>query len=251
MMTPWMVVLSLWALSPRSGVADLLRSGETIRMEVFYGVLYAGDLVLRSHGRDTLRGREVVHLSLLAETRSGFRVVYQVADWIHSWMQLDPPATLRYEKDLNEGKYRHRSGVEYLLPPDSADSGRAVYPGTPPDTLRIPPFALDPLAVFYAVRLADTLRVGDTLWLPYHVDRRSSRLPVYVERRDTVRTRLGPFPCLVLRPDFQGRNILNTRSDLWLWISDDEWRIPVQITTHVFFGTLKARIKDYYPYLLE
>jgi|AMFO01.1.fsa_nt_gi Protein of unknown function (DUF3108). len=245
--------LLLWVLSAASPspVAELLRSGETIRMEVSYGVLYAGDLVLRSHGVDTVRGKEAVHLSLLAETRSGFRVVYQVADWIHSLMQLDPPATLRYEKDLKEGAYSHRSVVDYFLPDSETDSGRAVYPGSPPETLRTPPFALDPLAVFYAVRLVDSLAVGETLWLPYHVDRRSSRLPVYVERRDTVRTRLGPFPCLVLRPDFQGRNILNTESDLWLWISDDEWRIPVQITTRLFFGTLKARIKDYYPYLVE
>ncbi len=244
-------LLTVLAALPASPVADLLRSGETIRMEVSYGMLYAGDLVLRSHGVDTVRGEEAVHLSLLAETRSGFRVVYQVADWIHSWMHLDPPATLRYEKDLKEGKYRHRSVVDYFLPGSQEDSGQAAYPGTPPETLSIPPYALDPLAVFYAVRLVDSLTVGETLWLPYHVDRRSSRLPVYVERRDTVSTRLGPFPCLVLRPDFQGRNILNTESDLWLWISDDEWRIPVQITTRLFFGTLKARIKDYYPYLVE
>ncbi len=235
----------LLLLSWNTGVEALLGGGETIVMDVHFGFLYAGELVLRSHGLDTLRGREAYKLSLFAKTAGSFGWVYSVADWIYSWMDTARRASLRYEKDLREGGKTYQRVIDYF-----SEDSFAVYtsPGKAPDTVRgVPPGALDPLAVFYYVRLVDSLDVGDTLFLPYHVDHRSSILPVRVVRRDTLVLQGVPMPTLVLKPEFEGKNILNTSGDMFVWITDDAWRIPVQITAKFFFGTLKGRLKRYSP----
>ncbi len=240
-MTPWVWLVVGW----NAGVASLLAGGETIVMDVHFGFLYAGEMVLRSHGVDTVRGTPAYRLSLFARTAGSFGWVYKVADWIYAWMDTTRKATLRYEKDLNEGGKRYQRVIDYF-----PEEGRAVYhaPGEPPDTVEgIPEGALDPLSVFYYVRLVDTLEVGDTLRLPYHVDRRSSILPVVVLRRETLRIQDVPMPTLVLQPRFEGKNILNTSGDMFLWVTDDAWRIPVQITARFYFGTLKGRLKRYTP----
>lgn len=239
-----MVILGL-VIGWNAGVSSLLAGGETIVMDVHFGFLYAGQLELRCHGVDTVGGAPAYRFSLFAKTAGSFGWVYKVADWIYAWMDTSRKATLRYEKDLQEGGKRFQRLADYI-----SEGGYVVYrePGKDPDTVRgVPEGALDPLSVFYYVRLVDKLEVGDTLELPYHVDRRSSVLPVVVLRRDTLQIQGVRMPTLVLQPRFEGKNILNTSGDMFVWVTNDGWRIPVQITAKFYFGTLKGRLKDYIP----
>lgn len=206
--------------------------GEQLRFSVKYGPIPAGEMVLQVVGTDTINMKPVLHLQMVAQTRGPFNFFFSVSDSINSWVQQSPFVTHRYEKVLREGSYRNRLTIIYR-----PEERIAIYPD---DTVSgIPENALDPLALYYYVRRID-LEVGDTIVVPFHVDRKSRYLKVFVRRMETVKTRLGVFRCFVLEPEIGEASLLKSESKMMIWISDTPERYPVKIKTNLSFGSLTA-----------
>lgn len=211
--------------------------GEKVVLKVRYGLLTAGDITLEVKAQEPFRGRDSHHFLLTAETKGTFSKFYKMADEIHSYVDTESFATLRYEKDLEEGDYRAHKIIDY-----DPDSGLAFYPDS---VLEIPKGALDPLAVFYYVRLVDSLRVGDTLEVPYHVDKRSQMLKLPITKEKKLKTIWGKISCLLVEQNVEGDNIFGTKGGFRLWITNDARKIPVRMEIKVPFGTLRGKIKEY------
>jgi len=225
-------LLALFLLLP-------FRIGEKALYHVKYGPFKAGTMKLSVVDTVRIRGRLAYHFLLKAETGDPFSAFFKVADEIHSYVDVETFATLRYEKHLREGKYRADRIVDYM-----PDSGKAVYPDG--DTVEISHGALDPLAVFYFVRLR-RIESGETLRVPYHVDRRSMTLVITAERYKNFKTPMGEFRSLKVVPDFKGVNVFKSRRGMELWICPELSGIPLQIKTKLFIGSLRAEIFDYFP----
>ncbi len=225
-------LLALFLLLP-------FRIGERALYHVKYGPFKAGTLELSVVDTVRIRGRLAYHFLLRAETREPFSTFFKVADEIHSYVDVESFATLRYEKHLREGKYWADRVVDYV-----PDSGKALYPEG--DTVEIPRGALDPLAVFYFVRLK-RIESGETLRVPYHVDRRSMTLVITAEKYRSFKTFLGKFRALKVVPDFKGVNVFKSRRGMELWICPDLGGVPLRISTKLFIGSLRAEIFDYFP----
>ncbi len=213
--------------------------GEVAEYEVYYGPFKAGIMRLEVVEITEIRGRPAYHFLLKAETKGAFSAFFKVADEIHSFVDTSTFATLRYEKHIREGKYRADRIVDYY-----PDSGFAVYPGG--DTIKIPENALDPLAVFYYVRL-NKLRENDLISVPYHVDKRSMTLKIRTGTVRTVKTPWGKLDALPVIPDFKGVSVFKSKRGMELLISPALRRIPLEIKTKLFIGSLTARILDYFP----
>lgn len=210
--------------------------GERLRFNVKYGPLPAGELILQIPDSDTLDNKPVIHLQMLAHTKGPFNIFFSVADSIDSWVQLNPFVTLRYEKVLQEGGYHNRLTIVY-----KPDERIAIYPD---DTVRdIPENALDPLSLYYYVRTID-LRVGDTIDVPFHVDKKSRYLKIFVKKKEQVKTHAGMFRCFVLEPEITQASLLKTDGRITIWISDDSRRYPVKIKSKLSFGALTAYLTE-------
>ena len=210
--------------------------GERLRFSVKYGPIPAGEMILQILESDTIKNKPVIHLQMLARTRGPFNFFFSVADSINSWVQQNPFATHRYEKVLKEGRYRNRLTIVY-----DPEKRIAIYPD---DTIRgIPENALDPLSLYYYVRTID-LRVGDTILVPFHVDKRSRNLKIFVKKKEPVKTRAGAFRCFVLEPEMGEASLMKSDGKITIWISDDANRYPVKIKTNLSFGSLTAYLVE-------
>jgi hypothetical protein len=63
-----------------------------------------------------------------------------------------------------------------------------------------------------------------------------------VEAREEIRTAAGTFSTVRVRPEAP-EGTLRKRGQIWIWYSDDEQRIPVQMRARLFFGTLTFRLE--------
>lgn len=210
--------------------------GEEIEFRVHYGSIPAGYITLFAK-QDSVRGKEALHFTLKARTKGGFSLIFRVEDEIHSYVDRDSFFTLRYEKSLKEGKYKKKLWADYF-----SDSGIAKY--SDGYTVPLTRGALDPLSLLYYVRILD-LKVGDTIHVPYHVDKKNSVISIVVEGRDSIDTSLGRYSAFIVKPDVHAKNIFKGKGEMKLWISEKSPHYLLKIQTKVFFGHLTAEIIRY------
>jgi len=208
-------------------------AGERLIFTVRFGVVPAGQLTLEVvRCTPTPAGDTVLEFAMEARTQGLFNAVFRVNDRIRSLVLVPPFASLEYEKHLQEGRYRAHRRIRY-----DPRRNLAIYENG--DTLPTPPGALDPLALYYYLRTVP-LRAGDTLRVPYHVDRESTWLRIYVDHEERFQ---GHRPAWVLRSDLKASGILKSGGDFVLWLSDDPQRIPLKIRTSLSFGSMVAVLK--------
>ncbi len=218
----WLLTLGLLALP--------FHAGERLAFSVKFGVIPAGRLTLEVTDETvTPQGDTLLEFQMEARTRGLFNAVFRVHDRIRSRVVVPPFASLEYEKHLEEGRYRAHRRILY----DPVHQWALYENG---DTLPTPPGALDPLALYYYLRTLP-LTAGETLRVPYHVDRESTWLRIYVDHQKTFR---GRGPVWILRSDLKASGILKQGGDFVLWLSDDARRLPLKLQTALSFGSMVA-----------
>jgi hypothetical protein len=75
--------------------------------------------------------------------------------------------------------------------------------------------------------LADAMRVVD--------------VTMKAEAREQVVTQAGTFSTIRVQPTADA-GVVKNRGNIWIWYSDDERRIPVQMRARLFWGTITMRL---------
>ncbi len=63
-----------------------------------------------------------------------------------------------------------------------------------------------------------------------------------VEAREEIKTDAGTFRAIRVAPE-AASGVVKDRGRIWIWYSDDERRIPVQIRARMFWGTLTFKLQ--------
>jgi hypothetical protein len=108
--------------------------------------------------------------------------------------------------------------------------------------MSIPPYVLDVLGAFYYVR-TQNLRVGFPIYMTNHDNAKTYELKVIVQRRETVEVSAGKFKCIMVEPQLRGDAIFQQKGELWVWLTDDQYKIPVQMKSAVFIGSITTELK--------
>lgn len=49
---------------------------------------------------------------------------------------------------------------------------------------------------------------------------------------------------IIIKPILQSEGLFKKKGDIYIWLTDDEWRIPVRVETTISIGKITARIKS-------
>ena len=64
-----------------------------------------------------------------------------------------------------------------------------------------------------------------------------------VHGREKVESVLGEVPCIKVEPVLDGDGIFNSKGRIFIWLTDDERRIPVLMECEIALGSIKAKLK--------
>jgi hypothetical protein len=70
-------------------------------------------------------------------------------------------------------------------------------------------------------------------------------LAVKVHGRQQVKVDAGVFNCIVVEPVIKSGTLFKYEGKLLLWLSDDDRRIPVKVSTKVAIGSIDAALTGY------
>jgi hypothetical protein len=219
-------------------VAPPFGVGESLKFEIKYGFVSAGTATIGIPDLATVRGYRCYHIVSVAESNAFFSVFFTVRDVVESYMEVRELVPLRFEKRLREGDFRDHDLVIF-----DRDRNVAVYPEQGGRAIPISSGAQDILTSLYYVRMLD-LKVGHSVYIDNHADKKNYPLEIRVLRRERVRVGAGSFDCLVVEPLMKASGLFRQKGKLTIWLTNDERHMPVLMKSKVMIGSISAELAE-------
>jgi hypothetical protein len=100
---------------------------------------------------------------------------------------------------------------------------------------------LDTLSSFYYIRSL-RLEVGKSVFISVFDGKRLWNTEVQVLRKEKIKTKLGSFDTIVVKPLMQSEGIFEKKGDMYIWLTDDKRLVPVKMKTKVPVGSITATL---------
>ena len=224
--------------------------GEKLTFKIRYGIVRAGTAEMMVKKETSLNDKAVYHIQTTAKSTATFDWVYKVRDEINSYIDKEGLFSWKFEKKLREGGYKVDLLVNYSPEDSLADIYRTRYKRRKRNVsqsnyqVKTPPFVYDILAAFYYTRTQE-LQVGQTINLVNHDNRKIYNLEIKVYKKETIETAAGTFRCLQIEPLLKGEGIFKRKGRLRVWLSDDEYKIPVMMKSEVVVGHITTELEKF------
>ncbi len=210
--------------------------GERLTFTIRYGPVIAGTATMSV--KDTVRIKNKLCYHIVTEAKSNRFIdkFYKVRDRAESFIDYYGLFSWRFEKHLREGKHKADKRTDYDHANNIAIAGE--------DTVEVPLFVQDVLSTFYFLR-TQNYEVGEVLSVRNHSDRKVYDLKVRIHGKESVRLRTGTFKCVLVEPFLvEGGGVFKHEGRILVWITDDERRIPVQMKSKVYIGSVTAELEE-------
>lgn len=181
------------------------------------------------------------------------------------WLKLFFPVDDRIDSILNSGAppnyigvprlYRERISEGWTRFQKDAVFDRHKLEVTTTDhikksetTSKITKRTYDPLSSFFYFRTIP-LQVGTSYFIDIFDCKKLWNTEVHVLRREELVTPLGKFKTVVIKPILKFQGIFARTGDMFIWLTDDDRRIPVQMQSKVRIGSITATLVggSYWP----
>jgi hypothetical protein len=221
--------------------------GEKLFFDISYGFIHAGTATMEVKEEKIINNKPVYHIQTTARSAAGFSWIYKVEDVIDSYVDRYGLFSWKFAKRLREGGYKADISVDYSPQDSIADVSFTRYKrrmrvvNKENYQVKTPPFVFDVLAAFYYSRTQD-LEVGKSITIANHDNKKVYELEVKVYSKETIETDAGRFRCLFIEPLLKGEGIFKKKGRLKVWLSDDQYKIPVMMKSEVIVGHITTEL---------
>ena len=220
---------------PRTGFT--FPQKQTLTYSVDWRVFPAGTAVLHFEA-DGDRER----VTATADTVGAINMIFHVSDRFQSTFDRSKGCTYEFDKQTVEGRRQINSTlhIDYDHSKSILDEKNVVKNQSKHVESAIPGCMTDLLTgTFYAA--SQPLQVGHDFVLPVVDAMHNVPVTMKVEAREEVKTPLGSFHTIRVQPT-AAAGVVKNRGNIWIWYTDDERHLPVQMRARLFWGTITFRL---------
>lgn len=219
---------------------------ERLEFELSYSGITAGRAV-----QEVKQATNGIHVVSTAKSADWLRFFFPVDDRIESHLTSGtPPQYLGYPYLYTERKSEGRSRTDRETSFDhtkleaTTTDHRNKSVKKQPTTTR----TYDTLSSFYYFRTVP-LQVGTSYFIEIFDGKKLWNTEVKVLRREELVTSLGRFKTIVIHPLLKFEGIFARTGDMFIWLTDDERRLPVRMKSKVVVGSITATLTggSYWP----
>ncbi|MCA9783010.1 MAG: DUF3108 domain-containing protein [Calditrichaeota bacterium] len=237
-------LLFLWILllaAPRGQAGVPFGSGEVIQFRIGWGLIHAGTSWLRVKDTLSVRGRLCWELESEALSNDVISALYPVRDRVTSLMDVRDLTSRGLSKNLREGRYKKDRRFE--IDPEAGQI-RKIKAGEPVRVETLAHHVQDVLSAFYWLRTRP-LEVGKVEYVSTVDELKNYSLAIKVLAREKVKVKAGEFDCFKVQPVLVGDGLFKSEGEVFIWLTADERRIPVQMKSKIFIGSISAQMESY------
>ena len=237
------IPLPKWQTLPE--VATPWMKGERLEFELRWGIVTAGYASLEVKPRKDGK-TEFLTFATANKTINKF---YPVNDTVYTLVRNKGLMTDVFRKSLHEGKFHNKSLIRFDRDDKKAVLSDTVFKDPVKHTVKrsadtsvtIDGMEHSIMSAFYLVRSLP-LKVGETSRFSAVSGKKRYELKVIVHGRESIETDLGTFNTIKVEPVLDGDGIFNSSGRIFIWLTDDEKRIPVLMQCEIKLGSIKAKL---------
>jgi len=221
--------------APRPGYSFPVH--ETLTYTVDWRVFPAGTTVmhLQQDGNEE-------RVTASGDTLGAINLIYRVSDRFQSSFNRNSGCSAGFAKQLQEGRRQVSTDLKFdysqgkaLLNEKNVVKGTSKHSEAP-----VGPCVTDMLsALFYPA--SQPLVPGQSFRLPLADAMHTVIVTMKTEARETVRTPLGTYQTVRVQPTADA-GVVKARGNIWIWYTDDDRHVPVQMRARLFWGTITFRL---------
>ena len=219
--------------------------GEQLKYGLYYSFVKAGTAYIKNRGLVSVNGHPAYLIQTSAFSASVIDTVFKVRDINFSWLDAQNLHSLGYSQSLREGNYRRDEWVNFDYSSKKYQGKLSKKSGTRDISGPLNQPVLDMLTALYYVR-GQKLENGKDI--VFDIINREEQYPLVVKvlGRETVKTPAGKFKCVIVEPQFRGEGIFVSKGkNLKVWLTDDDYKMPVKMKVEVFIGSVSAELLEY------
>ena len=210
---------------------------QTLTYSVDWRVFPAGTAVIH-FASDGDRER----ITATADTIGAINLLFHVGDQFQSTFDRQKGCTYEFDKQTVEGRRQVNATLRFDYAQSKAvlDQKNMVKGQTRHVESPIHGCLTDLLTgIFYTSSQA--MEVGHNFVLPVFDAERTVLVTMKVEAREEIKTPLGTFKTIRVQPTADA-GVVKNRGDIWIWYTDDDRHLPVQMRARLFWGTITFRL---------
>ena len=221
--------------------------GEELNYKISWAFVTAGEATIKAN-KLLYNGKEYAYqIETLAKSYPVIDKMFKVRDINMSWIKSDLSKSLGYWQSVREGSYKRDEWLNF----DYENNFYNMYKQNNKGELHkyttsfTGTEVFDVLSALYHVR-NPKVALNKTIYFDIVNVNKQYPLKVVVHGREKIKTKAGTFNCIVVEPMISGESIFVVKGkSLKVWLTDDEYRLPVKMEVEVFIGSVKAELYSY------
>lgn len=227
--------------------------GEKLTFSLTWMGIRGGTATLEVKEVVRLNGLEAYRIISTARTTPFFSTFFRVEDRVETFLEAAELYSMRFEKHLREGRYRHDSVTVFdqkrlMANYRYVDHGRrkeeaSVNPleYNQGQDYPIPPRVQDELSSFYFYRTQKIIP-GTKTFVETFASKKNWQVEVRAIKREVVETPAGTFNTILIEPLLKFEGIFQRKGKVYIWLTDDEYKIPVMLKSKIVIGSIYATL---------
>jgi hypothetical protein len=231
----------------RRPVVDPFHVGEKVTLMLTYFGVSAGDTTLEVKPFVELNGRKAYHFYSQMKSSSVFSMFYKVDDFGESYMDYDQMVPLTFTLSAVETKQLReaRQFFDWKIKKASFWERRVTKESGVEEHKKewdLLPFSQN---IYTAVQYARTFQLRDGKTYVYHVsdDGRAWDVRATVVRREILKTDIGTFKTIVIKPEVATEGVLKAMGEVFFWYTDDDRHFLVKFEAKIKIGKVIGYLK--------
>ncbi|MDB5009291.1 MAG: ATP-dependent exodnase [Mucilaginibacter sp.] len=246
-MKKWFLVTVLLTISLSNAFSQELsainetvfKTGEQLSYKFKYGFFTGAEATLRvEDGEKKIEGHPTYHIIADGKTAGTFDIFYKVRNRYETYVDRTTLSPYFYTENRREGGYRHSDNVTFDHENNKITANKGVFP--------FKGKVFDFVSAYYFARKIDIskIRIGEKFNMEYFLEDGIHTLSITYIGKEKADCGLGEFNCLKFNPTIIPGRIFRKDSKLYLWITDDNNRIPIKAHVELIVGSVTMELTD-------
>jgi hypothetical protein len=213
--------------------------GEHLKFDVGFSFIKAGEAEFSIPTMKTVNGHECFQIVATVVSTPTFSFFYKVDDYYETLVDAQGIFPRHFIQRVREGKYSFDFSAEFDQENNTAITAKGRY--------HVPPYVHDAVSALFYVRTMDfsKCRPGEKQYLYNFYSDSTYQLAVKFLGYQQVEVKAGTFNCICVEPLVQEGGLFKSNGKIIIWMTNDERKIPVKVSTKVIVGSIDAELREY------